>query len=78
MEIHLDRAFADKRIFPSFDVEKSGTRHDELLIDKKIVEKIATLRRMLALLSSDERLVALIEKLKKTKNNEEFLKKLNG
>lgn len=78
MEIHLDRRFADKRIFPSFDIEKSGTRHDELLIDKKILPKVATLRRMLALLSSDERLVALIEKLSKTKNNEEFLRTLNG
>jgi len=78
MEIYLDRKFADKRIFPSFDIEKSGTRHDELLLDKKIIDRIATLRRMMALLSSDERLVALIEKLKKTKNNEEFLKKLSG
>jgi len=78
MEIHLDRKFADKRIFPSFDIEKSGTRHDELLLDKKIIDRVATLRRMLALLSSDERLTALIEKLRKTKNNEEFLKKLNG
>lgn len=78
MEIYLDRKFADKRIFPSFDIEKSGTRHDELLLDKKIIDRVATLRRMMALLSSDERLVALIEKLKKTKNNEEFLKKLNG
>ncbi|MBM4402724.1 MAG: transcription termination factor Rho, partial [Candidatus Cloacimonetes bacterium] len=78
MEIHLDRKFADKRIFPSFDIEKSGTRHDELLLDKKIIERVATLRRMLALLSPDERLTALIEKLEKTKNNEEFLKKLSG
>jgi transcription termination factor Rho len=78
MEIHLDRSYADKRIFPSFDIEKSGTRHDELLLDKKILERVAILRRMLALLSPEERLTALIEKLKKTKNNEEFLKKLNG
>lgn len=78
MEIHLDRSFADKRIFPAIDIEKSGTRHDELLLDKKILDRVATLRRMLALLSPDERLTALIEKMKKTKNNEEFLKKLNG
>ena len=78
MEIHLDRSFADKRIFPAFDIEKSGTRHDELLLDKKILERVATLRRMLALLSPEERLTALIEKMKKTKNNEEFLKNLNG
>lgn len=77
MEIHLDRGFAQKRIFPAFDIEKSGTRHDELLVDKKNMERITTLRRMLALLSSDERLTALIEKLAKTKNNQEFLEKLN-
>lgn len=78
MEIHLDRSFADKRIFPAFDIEKSGTRHDELLLDKKIIDRVATLRRMLTLLSPEERLTALIEKMKKTKNNEEFLKNLNG
>lgn len=78
MEVHLDRRFAQKGLFPAFDIEKSGTRHDELLIDKKIYDKILTLRRMLSLLSSDERLVALIEKIAKTKNNKDFLDNLNG
>ena len=49
MEVHLDRTYANKRIFPALDVEKSGTRHDELLYDKKFLPKITTLRRMLAL-----------------------------
>lgn len=78
MEIHLDRKYANKRIFPSFDAEHSGTRHDELILDKKIAPKVATLRRMLSLLNGDERLVALIEKLSKTKSNKEFLETLNG
>lgn len=78
MEIHLDRGFAEKRIFPAIDIERSGTRHDELLLDKEILDRVATLRRMLSLLSKEERLPALIEKLRKTKNNEEFLKKLNS
>lgn len=78
MEVHLDRHFAQKGLFPAFDIEKSGTRHDELLIAKDKMEKVRMLRRMLALLSSDERLTALIEKLSKTKDNDEFLKKLNG
>ncbi|HLC93944.1 MAG TPA: transcription termination factor Rho [Patescibacteria group bacterium] len=78
MEIHLDRKWAQKRIFPAFDIERSGTRHDELLIDKKNFEKTSMLRRMLALLSEDERLIALIEKLRKTKDNKEFLEKLNS
>ena len=77
MEIHLDRKQAEKRIFPAFDVEKSGTRHEELLIEKKRLEKITMLRRMLALLSSDERLMMLIDKMAKTKDNDEFLEKLN-
>lgn len=77
MEIHLDRKQAEKRIYPAFDVEKSGTRHEELLIEKKRLEKITMLRRMLALLSSDERLMMLIDKMAKTKNNDEFLEKLN-
>ncbi len=77
MEVHLDRKLAEKRIYPAFDVEKSGTRHDELLIERKKMEKVNTLRRMLYLLSSDERIMALIDKMKKTKNNDEFLEKLN-
>lgn len=78
LEVHLDRRFAQKGLFPAFDIERSGTRHDELLIDKKKMEKVRMLRRMLALLSPDERLTALIEKLSKTKNNDEFLDKLRG
>ena len=77
MELHLERKFADKRIYPAIDVEKSGTRHEELLFDKETLKKIATLRRMLSLLDQEERLSLLIEKLSKTKNNEEFLNSLS-
>ncbi len=73
MELHLDRKFADKRIFPAIDIEKSGTRHEELLFDKENLQKHLMLRRMLAMLSPDERLLVLIEKLSKTKTNQEFL-----
>ncbi|OGK21416.1 transcription termination factor Rho [Candidatus Roizmanbacteria bacterium RIFCSPHIGHO2_02_FULL_37_13b] len=78
MEVHLDRAYANKRIFPALDVEKSGTRHDELLYDKKILPKITTLRRMLALLNPEERIMGLIDKLGKTKSNKDFLETLSG
>lgn len=78
MELHLERKFADKRIFPAIDVEKSGTRHEELLFDKEILKKVNTLRRMLSLLDPEERLTALIDKLLKTKNNKEFLDSLKG
>jgi transcription termination factor Rho len=77
MELHLDRRFADKRIFPAIDIEKSGTRHEELLLDQEQLKKVATLRRMLMLLDPEERLVSLIEKLSKTKDNKEFLESLN-
>lgn len=78
MEIHLDRSFADRRIFPSIDIEKSGTRHEELLFDKETQAKINTLRRMLSLLNSEERLTVMIDKLSKTKTNKEFLESLNA
>lgn len=76
MEIHLKREYADKRIYPAVDIEKSGTRHEELLVDKETLKKMVTLRRMLALRPGEEGLVALIEKLSKTKNNQEFLQEL--
>lgn len=78
MEVHLERKFADKRIYPAIDVLKSGTRHEELLVDKTMLERMATLRRMLSLLTPEEAVVAMIEKLKKTKNNKEFLSSLSG
>jgi len=77
MEIHLDRKFADKRIYPAIDIEKSGTRHEELLFNKEDLNKVNTLRRMLGLLNSEERLTAMIEKLSKTKDNKEFLESLS-
>ncbi len=77
MEIHLKRDYADKRIYPAVDIEKSGTRHEELLVDKETLKKMTTLRRMLALRPGEEGLVALIERLSKTKNNKEFLESLS-
>jgi transcription termination factor Rho len=77
MEVHLDRKFADRRIFPAIDVEKSGTRHEELLFDAETQKRVNTMRRALSLLTSEERLTALIERLSKTKNNTEFLATMN-
>ena len=78
MEVHLDRSFADKRLYPALDIEKSGTRHEELLFSPDQLKKITTLRRMLALLTPEERLTAMIDKLTKVKTNEEFLGSLKG
>jgi len=78
LEVHLDRKFAEKRIFPAIDVGKSGTRHEELLFDKETMKKINTLRRMLSLLTPEEQLTALSEKLGKTKDNKAFLESLSA
>jgi transcription termination factor Rho len=73
MELHLVRKLADKRIFPAIDVIRSGTRQEELLYDKDDLQKIHTLRRMLEMVSEDERTETLLERLKKTEDNKEFL-----
>ncbi len=76
MELHLNRKLSERRIFPAIDVTKSGTRQEELLYGKDILEKVTTLRRMLDLMSEEERTDALLQKLKKTETNEEFLNTL--
>ncbi|PIS08920.1 transcription termination factor Rho [Candidatus Beckwithbacteria bacterium CG10_big_fil_rev_8_21_14_0_10_34_10] len=77
MELHLDRALEQRRVFPAIDVQLSGTRQEQLLFDKKTYEKIATMRRMLDVLGKNERTELLLERLKKTKTNKEFLESLN-
>jgi transcription termination factor Rho len=77
LELHLDRKLADKRIFPSINIEKSGTRQEELLIPEDKLKKIVTMRRMLFMLSDEERTQKLIEQLSKTETNEEFLATLS-
>ncbi len=75
MELHLDRRLADRRIFPSFELIKSGTRGEEKLLGKRL-DKIIQLRRMLDLLDQEERTELLIAKMKKSKDNDEFLESL--
>jgi len=76
MEVHLDRKIADRRIFPAINIERSGTRAEELLIEEKTLKKIVTMRRMLEVLSPEERTEVFIERLSKTDNNEDFLDNL--
>ena len=76
MELHLDRRLADRRIFPSINVEKSGTRQEELLLSEDELKKVVTMRRMLDMLSDEERTSALIDRLSKTESNEAFLESL--
>ena len=77
MELRLDRSLAERRIFPAIDIKSSGTRHEEDLIDKDMLEKIYRLRRMVDLLEDRDATPLVIEQLKKTKSNKEFLDTLN-
>jgi transcription termination factor Rho len=72
MEIHLDRRMAEKRIYPAINVNKSGTRREELLIPKDILQKIWVLRKLLYPMDDLEAMEFLLDKIKSTKNNAEF------
>jgi transcription termination factor Rho len=76
MELHLDRRLAERRIFPSINVERSGTRQEELILSETTYKRIVTLRRMIDMMGPDERTAILIEKLSDTENNDEFLEAL--
>ncbi len=78
MELHLDRRLADRRIFPAIDIQRSGTRREELLLDEATMQKVWLLRRMASLVASNsvnpsEASERVLERLAKTKNNAEFL-----
>ena len=77
MEVKLDRPLVDRRLFPSIDINKSGTRKEELLIDKKSLQRIWLLRKVLATMNPIECMELLLEKLPKTKTNKEFLEIMN-
>jgi len=76
-EIVLDRKLADKRTFPSMDITKSGTRKEELLVDKATLSKMWVLRRILSPLGTADAMEFLIDKLKGTKDNTEFFQSMN-
>jgi transcription termination factor Rho len=77
MEVHLDRRLADKRIFPAIDISQSGTRKEELLVDKDRLNKMWVLRKVLSPLGTMEAMEFLIDKIAGTKNNQEFLQSMN-
>jgi len=72
-EIHLDRRLSDKRLFPAIDLQRSGTRKEELLISKEDLNRIWVMRRVLNPLSPVEQMEVVLERLSKTKTNSEFL-----
>ena len=77
MEVHLDRKLSEKRIFPAIDINKSGTRREELLLSKKELETVFALRKALSTMAVTEVTEQLIDQMTATKNNEEFLERIS-
>ncbi len=78
MEIHLERKLVDKRVFPAIDINKSGTRKEELLLPKDELNRVWILRKVLNPLSPVETMELLLDKLAKTRSNAEFLASMSG
>ncbi len=78
MELHLDRRIADRRVFPAFDLIRSGTRKEELLIAKNNLNRIWILRRLLQEMNPVDAMEFIIGKIKKTETNQEFLDSMNS
>ena len=77
MEINLDRRLVDRRVFPSIDIQRSGTRKEELLLDRTDLNRIWLLRKVLQPMNTVESMEFLLEKMQATKNNREFLDSMN-
>lgn len=78
MEIQLDRRLADKRLFPAFDIKKSGTRKEELLLDQATLTRVWILRKLLSSLNPVDCMEFLLDKMSGTKDNKEFLNSMNA
>ena len=77
MEVHLNRALSEKRIFPAIDINKSGTRREEKLLDPKELETVFALRKAMSTMSTEEVTEQLISEMVKTKTNKEFIDKMD-
>jgi transcription termination factor Rho len=77
MELHLDRKLAERRIYPSIDIQRSGTRREDLLLDENALRQVYTMRRMVSMLGGTEGTELVLGRLAKTQNNAEFLLTLN-
>ena len=73
MELHLNRKLSERRIFPAFDIDRSGTRREELLLAPEVLAKVWTLRRMMSAIGDEESVELLLQRMTKTKSNKEFL-----
>jgi transcription termination factor Rho len=76
-EIVMERKIADKRVFPAIDIQKSGTRKEELLVDKETLQKMWILRRILNPMGTVDAMEFLLDKMRQTKNNDEFFSAMN-
>ncbi|MBI3977239.1 MAG: hypothetical protein HY331_03545 [Chloroflexi bacterium] len=81
MELHLDRKLAERRVFPAMDINRSGTRREELLLDETTLRQVWLVRRMVQMIASNspnpsEATERLLERLSKTSSNREFLSTL--
>ena len=77
MEVYLDRKLADKRIFPAIDLQRSGTRKEELLLNEDVLKRVWLLRKVLSPMNTVEAMEFLLDKMKNTKSNKEFLNMMN-
>jgi len=77
MEIHLDRKLADRRIFPAIDINKSGTRKEELLLPQEDLNRIWILRKLLSPLNPVDAMEFLLDRMRGTKDNIDFLASMN-
>ena len=77
-EIHLDRKLMEKRIFPCMDLNKSGTRKEDLLLDNNLLQKLWILRKVLAPMNVVDSIEFLLKRLQTTKTNEEFIASMNS
>ncbi len=77
MELVLDRKLSDRRIYPSFDLIKSGTRKEELLLDKKVLARMWILRKLLNDMNVIEAMEFIQDRMRRTKNNDEFMETMS-
>ncbi|AHC14779.1 transcription termination factor Rho [Salinispira pacifica] len=77
MEVNLDRKMADRRLYPAINIKRSGTRKEDLLLDEKELQKMWVLRKVINPMEDNEVLELLIDRMRKTKNNEAFLRSMN-
>jgi transcription termination factor Rho len=78
MEAYLDRRLADKRVFPALDLQRSGTRKEELLLSPEVLNKVWLLRKVLSPMNTVEAMEFLLDKMSGTKSNKEFFNMMNS